>query len=214
MQKSFLFFPSRFLLISVIVLWVECASGQVNKLALGGGIGYCITPYLSGDYGSLYLDGLHSNFTPAITLKYGNKIYGVFKASYIQNTFEQLIIGQHGSYGDTHITTAHQIYFDLLFEYTPKDYRGFFLYLGPGFGVPVKVHVTEDHDEYDVPADFDLSVQGVIGLGGYVPVKEKNLINIEFNVRIGLNKVLVNANEFEAARMVAFQLILGYLRRI
>jgi hypothetical protein len=214
MKKSFLFFSFRFLLISVIALWAVCTKAQVNSFAIGGGIGYCITPYLYSEYKSFSLNGLHDNITPSVTLRYGNKISGVFKASYIQNTFGQFIVGQHGSYEDTHIATIHQVYGDLLFEHNPKGSRGFFYYLGPGFGIPVKVKMTEDDDEYAMPAEFDLSVQGVIGLGGYIPVKEKNLINIEFNVRIGLNKVLVNMDVEEEARMIAFQLILGYLRRL
>ena len=54
----------------------------------------------------------------------------------------------------------------------------------------------------------------MIGIGGYIPVKEKNLLSLECNFRFGLYKVPVNVNYTEDARIIAIQVILGYLRRL
>jgi len=51
-------------------------------------------------------------------------------------------------------------------------------------------------------------------VGGYIPVKDKNLISLECNFRLGLYKVPVNDFDSVEAKMIAVQLILGYLRRL
>ncbi len=225
---SFSLFSFRLLMLSVIMAWAVNVSGQAKNLAFGGGVGYNITPILKLDYYTWYRYEANGNFTPTITLRYGNKVSGVFKASYIRNAFEQTFFSQYGGTSTDRLeANIHQIYCDLLFEHAPLGSRGFFYYLGPGFGIPVKVEITEEYwrgewgpypsehtyKESVVPAEFNLCIQGVIGLGGYIPIKEKNLISVECNFRIGLNKVLVNVDNYEKARMVAIQFILGYLRR-
>jgi outer membrane scaffolding protein for murein synthesis (MipA/OmpV family) len=83
-----------------------------------------------------------------------------------------------------------------------------------GAGVGYNQTPYYSYEESVVPAEFNLSIQGVIGCGGYIPIKEKNLINVEISIRIGLNKVFVNVDDYEEARMVAILFILGYLRRL
>jgi hypothetical protein len=219
----------RLLILAGLMTWAVSVSGQAKNLAVGGGLGYNITPVFELDYYTWQQNSWNGNFTPAITLRYGNKVSGVFKASYIRNTFEQTTFSQYGGTStDRFEANIHQIYCDLVFENTPLGSRGFYYYLGPGFGIPVKVKLSEEYnagawgpnppthtyEEFIVPADFNLCIQGVIGFGGYIPFKEKNLISVECNLRIGLNKVLVNVDDHEEARMVAFQFILGYLRRL
>ena len=153
----------------------------------------------------------------------------MFKASYIQNSFEE---SDYGQYFPTNMRVYkakfHQIHADFLFEHSPYGSRGFYYYLGPGIGIPVKVNMSEEYwreayyiypeehtyEEYTVPAEFKLYLQGVFGMGGYIPVKEKNLISIECNVRFGLQKVTINLDHSWEARMIAVQFILGYLRRL
>ncbi len=213
-----------------IMSWAECAAGQDKNLSLGAGVGYCITPVKlhEGSYDWDYLQPT-GNITPTIAIRYGNKISGVLKASYIKNVFQKHEFSQYGGTSTRDIeTTIHQIYADLLFEHAPSGSRGFFYYIGPGFGIPVKVNITDDYwrgawgpnpiehtyEEYSIPAEFNLYVQGVFGVGGYIPVKEKNLISLECNFRLGLYKVLVNDFDTVEAKMVAVQFILGYLRRL
>jgi hypothetical protein len=228
MRISLALFFFRLLLLSVIMAWAVNVSGQTKNLAIGGGLGYNLTPHLEYDYNWIR----HSwagNFTPSLTLRYGNKISGVFKASYILNTFEYTEFSQYGGTSN-HKKEAyiHQIFCDLLFEHTPSGSKGFYYYLGPGFGIPVKVLLTEEYsagawgpnppvhtyEEYSQPAEFKICINGVIGMGGYIPVKEKNLISFECNFRFGLYKVPVNISYTEHARMIAIQFILGYLRRL
>lgn len=230
MKKTSSLFLFRFFVLPAILIWTANAAGQDKNLAFGAGIGYCITPvkqhegYYDWDY-----KALTGNITPMLALRYGNKISGVFKASYIQNSFQKHEFSQYGGTSTRdYETTIHQIYADLLFEHTPAGSRGFFYYIGPGFGIPVKVHITDDYfrgawgpnpaehtyEEYSVPAEFHLYIQGVLGVGGYIPVKEKNLISIECNFRLGIYKVPVNDFDHVEAKMVAVQFILGYLRRL
>jgi hypothetical protein len=229
MRNTLIFNYFRLLILAGLMTWTIGASGQAKNLAVGGGLGYNVTPILELDYGTWYHYNWNGNFTPTITFRYGNKVSGVFKASYIRNTFEQTIYSQYGGTStDRFEANIHQIYCDLLFEHTPLGSRGFYYYLGPGFGIPVNVKLTEEYnagawgpsppthtyEESVVAAEFNLCIQGVIGLGGYIPVKEKNLISVECNFRIGLNKVLVNVDDDETARIIAIQFILGYLRRL
>jgi len=223
-------FSLRMLFLMSTLSWVAPAGGQDNNLAFGAGIGYSITEVKQHegyyDWVSYQLTG---NFTPTMVIRYGNKISGVLKASYIKNVFQKHEFSQYGGTSTRNYeTTIHQIYADLLFEHSPFGSRGFYYYIGPGFGIPVKVKITDDYfrgawgpnpaehtyDEYSVPAEFSLYVQGVFGVGGYIPVKDKNLISLECNFRLGLYKVPVNDFDSVEARMVAVQLILGYLRRL
>jgi hypothetical protein len=229
MRNALNFNYFRLLILAGLTSWAVGASGQVKYLSVGGGIGYNTTPVFEFDDITWQQNNWNGNFTPAITLRYGNKVSGVFKASYIRNTFEQTIFSQYGGTStDRFEADIHQIFCDLLFEHTPRGSKGFYYYLGTGFGIPVKVKLTEEYyrgawgpyppthtyEESIVPAEFDLCIQAVIGLGGYIPIKEKNLVSLECNFRIGLNKVLVNVDDSEEARIVAIQFILGYLRRL
>ena len=229
MIKSTLLFY-RGLLLSVFLIMAVNAGGQDKNLAFGAGIGYSSTIVKGheGNYGWDNFD-MTGNFTPTIAVRYGNKISGVFKASYIKNSFIKHEFSQYGgsSFRDIE-TTIHQIYADLLFEHSPFGSRGIYYYIGPGFGIPVKVNITDEffrgawgpnpaehtYDEYSIPAEFSLYVQGVFGVGGYIPVKDKNLISLECNFRLGLYKVLVNDFDSVEARMIAVQFILGYLPRL
>jgi hypothetical protein len=226
--SSLLFF--RFLLLPAILSWAASAGGQDKNLAIGAGIGYSITPIKQHEgYYDWDFKDLTGNFTPTIAVRYGNKISGVFKASYIRNAFQKEEFSQYGGTSTRkYETTIHQIYADLLFEHAPFGSRGFFYYIGPGFGIPVKVNITDEYwrgawgpnpsehtyDEYSIPTEFGLYVQAVFGMGGYIPVKTKNLISIECNFRLGLHKVLVNDMDSVEAKMIAVQFILGYLRRL
>jgi hypothetical protein len=229
MRNTLHFNYLRLLMLSSSMTWIVVVSGQDNYLSFGGAVGINTTPVLELDDYTWYHYDWNGNFTPTITLRYGNKVSGLFKASYIRNTFEQTIFSQYGGTStDRFEANIHQIYCDLVFEHTPLGSRGFYYYLGPGFGIPVRVKFTEEYsggawgpnppfyiyEESSVSAAFNLCIQGVIGIGGYIPVKEKNLISVECNFRIGLNKVLVNVDDSEDARMVAIQFILGYLRRL
>jgi hypothetical protein len=228
MRNTLIFDYLKLLIFTGLITMSSGANGQTKYLAVGGGIGCNTTPVFELDDYTWHQNSWKGNFTPTITLRYGNKVSGVFKASYIRNTFEQTIFSQYGGTStDRFEANVHQIYCDLVFEHTPLGSRGFYYYLGPGFGIPVKVKLSEEYnagawgpnppthtyDEFVVPAEFNLCIQGVIGLGGYIPFKEKNLMSVECNFRIGLNKVLVNVDNYEKARMVAIQFILGYLRR-
>jgi hypothetical protein len=219
----------KLLILSVIMTWAVNVSGQAKNLSCGGGVGYNMTIDKELDYGTWYSNGFHGNFTPTITLRYGNKVSGVFKASYIQNSFEEEDFSQYGGTSlKVYKAKYHQVHVDFLFEHSPFGSRGFFYYLGPGIGIPVKVSLSEEfwkgawgpnpaehtYEEYTVPADFKLYIQGVFGIGGYVPIKEKNLISIECNFRFGFYKVPVNLSYTEDVRMIAIQFILGYLRRL
>jgi len=209
--------------------WAVNGSSQAKNLAIGAGVGYNMTIDKELDYGTWNSNGFHGNFTPTITLRYGNKVSGVFKASYIQNSFEEEDFSQYGG-TSLYVYKAkyHQVHGDFLFEHSPFGSRGFFYYLGPGIVIPVKVKMSEEYwrgawgpypaehtyEEYTVPADFNLYIEGVFGIGGYIPVKEKNLISIECNFRFGLQNVMINLDHTEETRIVAIQFILGYLRRL
>jgi hypothetical protein len=220
----------KLLMLSLTMAWAVNGSGQDKNLAFGAGIGYSITPIKQheGHYDWDYLK-ITGNITPTIAIRYGNKISGVFKASYIKNVFQKHEFSQYGGTSTRHYeTTIHQIYADLLFEHAPSGSRGFFYYIGPGFGIPVKVKMTDEYwrgawgpnpaehtyEEYSVPAEYNLYVQGVFGVGGYIPFNEKNLVSIECNFRLGLYKVFVNDIDPVEAKMIAVQFILGYLRRL
>ena len=188
MRKSISLFSFKLLMLSVTMAWAVNVTGQVKNLAVGGGVGFNFTPLMliEGGYWDRY--AWVGNFTPTVTVRYGNKISGVFKASYIRYTFEKEVFSQYGGTSmHTWEANIHQIHGDLLFEHSPFGSRGFFYYLGPGFGIPVKVKMTEEYwqgawgpypsehtyEESTVPADFNLYIQGVFGIGGYIPVKRK-----------------------------------------
>jgi len=219
-----------FILLSLVIAGLS-SNAQDPLFSIGADVSYSLTPVKQLDYYDWYVSGWTGNFSPAISVSYGDKISGVFRSVYIRNRFEnETIMHANGGTGTTYYTTdVHQVYFDFLFEYAFKGHKGMYLRAGPSFGVPVHIKMSvdkyfdgyqdwEEHTNEVLKADYFSDFQGVIGYGAKIPIKGKNLIRIENNIRIGIMKIPVQVDDADIygseARTIAIQFILGYIGNI
>ena len=217
-----LFFP-----VVLMLLHFQMDAQQKTSLSFGADMAYNLSPIKELDYTNWYVSGWCGNFTPAMTVRYGDMLSGMFRASYIRNKFQnQTFTHANGGTGSTYYTTdLHQIYVDFLLQYTiPGMVRPYFQ-AGPAAGIPIrsKIHTDryfsgyedwETHDEEFIHDLYFADLQWIIGYGIYIPLSERHLLRVENNIRIGMLKIPVQVNDSDygdKVRTIDFQFIIGYI---
>lgn len=192
-------------------------SGQNPGFSAGMDVAYNLSQYKSHEasYSSWYAKGWTGNFSPALTLKYGDKLSGVFRGIYIFNRFEKEHYGSSGGPGYKEYNDLHQIYLDLLLEIAIKAKADIFFHVGYGAGIPVRNKYESKYESEFINPDYFLNLEAIIGMGLFVPLGQKNGLRIESNIRLGIYKIPVHGeygNDNEDTRTFELQFIMGYLR--
>lgn len=219
-------------IILLMILFWNNGRGQDPRFSLGLDVSLNLSPVKISDSYDWTPDSWTSNFSPALSLRYGDQLAGVFRAHYIKNSYigedyDRPSGGLGGGSWTYYNTDVHQVYLDFLFEYSIKGRRGMYFHLGPAVGIPVKMAMDIDHywedymgnpneDHYSKTLDpeYFSDLQCVIGYGAYIPLNDKNLFRFEMNFRVGVMQVPISWNAYESyvnARTIGIQFIAGYL---
>jgi hypothetical protein len=202
---------------------------QDARFSIGGEIAYNLSPVKLWDdgYGYWTVDGWGGNFTPALTVRYGDRLAGLFRAQYIRYIFNAEEHSQYGfSNGTYYKTEVHQVYGDFLLEYSFKGKIGTYVHGGPSLGIPVKMNMYtdsyykdyqgimhENHYSETLEPQYFGDLQFVVGYGASIPFDDHNILRIETNFRIGLVELWVEDHTYhERVRTICLQFILGYMR--
>jgi hypothetical protein len=173
-----------------------------------------------------------TNFSPAIMVRYGNELSGIWKTSYIQSYYEYHY-GKHVNGGTgSRITESNvvQIPMDFLFQYTIHGDEGLYFLIGISTAIPIRIKNSITTSFTDVPPEYEwhtyeekyihssyfVDLQAVGGIGGYIRIKNKNAIFVEGNIHYGIIPVLQTTSDISLmgnkTRTLSIQIILGYLR--
>jgi hypothetical protein len=205
---------------------------QDSRFSLGVDVSYNLSPIKLSDSYDWKVDGLTGNFSPALAIRYGDRLAGAFRVHYIKNKYigedyDRPSGGLGGGSWTYYNTTVHQVYLDFLFEYSIKSRRGMYFHIGPAVGIPVKMVMDVDHywEDYQgkpyeehygetLDPEYFADLQCVMGCGAYIPLNDKNLFRFEMNFRVGVMQVPISWNAYEDfvnARTIGIQFIAGYL---
>ena len=219
----------------ILLLSSNITSSQSSHFALGGGIAFNMSPY---QYFSKYEQNTISNsefktnFSPVIIFRYGKKLSGIWKMSYIQSyyRYNYWIHVNGGTGAKITVSNVEQIPMDFLFQYTIHGDKGLYLLMRISTAIPIRIknsittsftgvppeYEWQTYEENYIQSPYFVNLQAVGGIGGYIKIKDKNAICIEGNVRYGIIPVCQTTSDVsllaEKSRTLSIQIILGYLR--